>query len=407
MKEFSIIFLTFSLFSLACTPSLPEKNSDANAAALRSFYIGLGALQVGDDVRAKDKLAETVRLAGGEPAAWTNLGVLQTRHKDFENAAASFEKAKQLAPDNAVVYSNIAVLETQRGNFEAAIANLKKTIELAPNDLVTIYALGQEYERQSADEEALKLYSRIYEARPSNIAIRLEIARLVAKTGDAKVFESVLSDIGKHKNKWPSEAQEQFERAYDSTNDLRQGAIATAYLKNILLRDSHFRANFAELRPSETVIGQPILKPLKLAAPDFKPANPDFDLKFTVKHVADRKARFAKAAFLNGDGEPVVAWSDEKELRVGETSLPFALESANGLATVDLDYDFRNDFALAGEKGFRLFRQTGDGTFSDVTAQTKLSNAILQRSYAGVWPFDVESDGDLDLVLASKSGPAV
>ncbi|MFN0140570.1 MAG: CRTAC1 family protein, partial [Pyrinomonadaceae bacterium] len=42
-----------------------------------------------------------------------------------------------------------------------------------------------------------------------------------------------------------------------------------------------------------------------------------------------------------------------------------------------------------------------------VTAQTKLSNAILQRSYAGVWPFDVESDGDLDLVLASKSGPAV
>ena len=44
---------------------------------------------------------------------------------------------------------------------------------------------------------------------------------------------------------------------------------------------------------------------------------------------------------------------------------------------------------------------------TDVTANTKISNEILQKSYVGVWTFDVESDGDLDLILGAKYGAPI
>lgn len=406
MKKLAIFFC-LTLLAVGCRPSLPERQSAENASALRAFYVGLGALQVGDDVRAKEKLTEAARLADGEPAAWTNLGVLQLRHKEFEDAVRSFDKADQLAPQNAAILTNIAVLETQRGNFDTAISTWQKVVEIESANLKARYSIVREYERRGDDAQAARQLSALREQAPNNLALALDSARLAAKSGDAKAFESLLSDVSRNIDKWPEEARMQFDKAYKSTGDLRQGAIEISYLRNVLLREPSFRAALSEIQPSDTEIGQPILKPLKLVAPDFRPAEPDLGLKFTAQPVAEVKARFAKAVFLNGDDAPVVAWSDEKELRVGSASLPFAVENANGLTALDFDYDFKNDIAIAGETGFRLFKQTANGSFADVTAQTKLSNAILQRSYVGVWPFDVESDGDLDLVLAAKGAPVV
>ncbi len=67
---------------------------------------------------------------------------------------------------------------------------------------------------------------------------------------------------------------------------------------------------------------------------------------------------------------------------------------------IDFDYDFKNDIALAGPKGFRLFKQTDSG-FTDVTVGTKLASDIVNASRSGVWVLDIESDGDLDLILGS------
>jgi Flp pilus assembly protein TadD len=117
------------VFIFGCRSSLPEKSSENYALAVRAFYVGLAALQVGHDQKAKEELEKATQLATDEPAAWNNLGVLQLRQKDFEAAAKSLEKARSLAPDNAKIYSNLAVLETQRGNFEKAIEHLNKTIE--------------------------------------------------------------------------------------------------------------------------------------------------------------------------------------------------------------------------------------------------------------------------------------
>ncbi len=186
MFKKSFIFIAiFSFAFSACRQTLPEKSSENFTKAVKSFYVGLAALQVGDDQRANQELTKAANLADGEPAVWNNLGVLQMRQKDFDNAAQSLEKAKSLAPANALIYSNLAVLETQRGNFEKAIENLNKTVELDPNNFQAVYALAQEQERQTNDTEALKLYEKIAASKSDNLAVKLEIARLAAKTDQA------------------------------------------------------------------------------------------------------------------------------------------------------------------------------------------------------------------------------
>src|ERR1700683_194041 len=68
-------------------PKFPERNSQAYADVISAFYIGLSALQVGDDVRAEGKLSEVTQLVPGEPAGWANWGILALRQRDYATAA--------------------------------------------------------------------------------------------------------------------------------------------------------------------------------------------------------------------------------------------------------------------------------------------------------------------------------
>lgn len=409
LKNILILVIVLSFALAACRENLPEKSSENYTAAVRSFYVGLAALQVGDDQRAGDELTKAVQLAASEPAAWNNLGVLQLRQKDFENAAKSLEKAKSLAPDNGKIYANLAVLEIQRGNFDKAIENLTRTIELEPNNAQAIFALAQEKERQANDAEALRLYEKINQAKPENLAVKLEIARLSAKLNQTGILQKTISEIGKNANTWSPEIKEQFDALQSSatSNNPKQVSTQVAYLRNVLLRNPEFRASIVEIKPSDTAIGEPFLKPLKLPVPDFSPAEPDLALTFSAQTSENDKANFAKAIFLNGENPPVIAYSNEKETRVGKTSLPVSASNSNQICAFDFDYDFKNDLAIAAEKGFRLFKQTDGENFADVTANTKLTNEILQKSYSGVWTFDIEADGDLDLILGTSNGSPI
>jgi len=83
------------------SPKLPEKGSKAYSDVVSAFYIGLAALQVGDDVHAESKLSELTQLVPAEPAGWANWGVLALRQRNYDVAAQRFERARDLAPQDA------------------------------------------------------------------------------------------------------------------------------------------------------------------------------------------------------------------------------------------------------------------------------------------------------------------
>jgi hypothetical protein len=75
---------------------------------------------------------------------------------------------------------------------------------------------------------------------------------------------------------------------------------------------------------------------------------------------------------------------------------------AMGVAVSDYDNDGYQDLFVTGANGYQLFHNSGDGTFTDVTAHAGLARAHPELanafSAAAGW-FDYDNDGRLDLIV--------
>ena len=411
--------LVLGCFACGKSPSLPEPTSGAYQEVVRAFYTGLAALQVGDDARADTSFAAVTRLAPGEPAGWANWGVLALRQRDFDLAAPRLDRARSLAPQDGHIYDLLGMLDSNRGRSDQAIAHFRKAAELDAKNLRNAYALAQELERKGgpdSDAEFQKAIEQIVALDPDNLAAQLDLGRIAAKRGDAATLLSAIARISAAASTWPPEAQGQLQAVRSAANgsDLRQAALRTTLLRNVLWRVPEFRRSFSRLkgRPGEEL--QPYTRFVRLVSPLFKPAPPDTAIGFDVQAIAEATGdrwSWIGAIELASAGAPIVAWANAKELRLANgVTLPFPSGTAQvppspeGVLQVDFNYDFKTDIVLAGAGGVRFFRQESAGRFTDVATETKLPRTVLDGRYTGAWAADIEADGDLDIVLGSGDG---
>src|SRR5262249_3742812 len=129
-------------------PKLPAKDSPQYTKAVSDFYVGLAALEVGDDINAEQRLSDFTKVVPGEPAGWANWGILALRQQKFDEAAQRLQQARDLAPNNDQIYGLLGVLEGERGDSSQAISYFRKSTELNPQNLRATYQLAQEIERR-------------------------------------------------------------------------------------------------------------------------------------------------------------------------------------------------------------------------------------------------------------------
>jgi tetratricopeptide (TPR) repeat protein len=413
--------LSVVLYACGCGTKLPQKSSKEYAEAVSAFYIGLGALQVGDDVHAESELSKLTTIVPGEPAGWANWGVLALRQRKLDVASQRIERARKLAPDNDQIYQLLGLLESNRGNSANAISDWHKTIELNPRNYRAAYQLAEEVERQAdanSDQEYQRLIQKILEAQPGNLAAELELARVAAKTGDAATLKSMLARITSRSTNWPAEVKAQLtavQTAADSPNP-RTAATRTTFLRNTLMRVPEFRESLAVLKAPPGEEAEPFTHFLRLETPDFTPAPADSTLAFDLKPIAIANAdagswAWIGAVALGSAGAPVVAVANGREVHLSTGAVfPFPGGSSGiaplpeGILQIDFNYDFKTDLVVAGAGGVRLMRQDSPDKFTDVTANTKLPRSITNAPYTGAWAVDIEADGDLDVVLGKKDG---
>jgi FG-GAP-like repeat/ASPIC and UnbV len=404
-----------------CRPSttLPDKSSQAYRDIVSAFYVGLAALQVGDDVRADNKLAQLTQLAPDEPAGWANWGLLALRQRNNDAAAERLERARSLAPDNDQIYYLIGLLESSRGQSPLAISALRKAVEFNPRNLRAIYHLAEEVERQggeNSESEYQSLMQKILGVQADNLAALLEQARIAAKRGDADTLRSAIAKIASRSSDWPPEVQEQLAavQAAAAGPDPRAAATRIAFLRNVLVRVPEYRQNLTAIKPPPGDEATPFTHFLKLESPVFAPAPADAALRFTSQPLTNFKAGkwdWAGAVSLGSEGAPAVVVANGLEVRLATgATFPFPGGSSasaplpDGILAIDLNYDFKTDLVLTGNGGVRLMRQDSPTAFTDVTPLAKLPAALTRASYAGAWAADIEADGDLDIVLGSEHG---
>jgi tetratricopeptide (TPR) repeat protein len=398
---------------------LPEKGSKAYADVVSAFYIGLAALQVGDDVHAESKLSEVTQLVPAEPAGWANWGVLALRQRNYDVAAQRLKRARDLAPQNDQVYDLLGILEGDRGRSAEAIADLRKAVDLNPKNLRAAYALGEEIERQgdaNSEVEFQQVIQRILSAQPDNLAALLELSRVAAKRGDVGTLKSAVAQISARSSSWPAEVQQQLAtvQAAAAGTDLRAAATRTTFLRNVLMRVPEYRQSLSVIKAPAGEEAQPLTHFVRLESPVFKPAPADMAIKFAAQPVPDagnRRWDWIGAIQLGSAGVPAIAEANGREVHLSTgATLPFpggpssVSPSPEGVSQIDFNYDFKTDLVLAGAGGVRLFRQDNPSAFTDVTTQTKLPKAVTSARYTGAWAVDIEADGDLDIVLGASEG---
>jgi len=396
---------------------LPAPSSQTYRNFVSAFYVGLSALQVGDDVRAENELSRATQLAPGEPAAWANWGVLALRQRNFDAAGQRLERAQKLAPGNDALSYLMGLVESGKGNAAQAIVDLRKAVELNPKNLIATYRLSEEIERQGdpdSDTTVQALMQQIVKEQPGNLAALLDLARVAAKRGDAGTLRQTVARIQAQSQGWPPEVQQQLAavEAAAAGPDSRAAALKTTFLRNVLMPVPSFRQNLAAIKPAPGDEAQPFTHFLRLVTPSFTPAPPDTAMTFTPEPIAGTTHwNWIGAIALSDTGAPIVATANATQVHLATgATLPFPGGTANtppqpeGVLPLDFNYDFKTDLVLSGAGGVRFFRQDKPDTFTDVTAQTKLPKPILNANYTGAWAVDIEADGDLDIVLASATG---
>ena len=403
-------------------PKLPDKSSKEYGDVVSAFYVGLAALQVGDDVHAESRLSEVTRLVPAEPAGWANWGILALRQRNYDAAAQRLERARDLAPKNDQIYDLLGILESQRGNSAQAIADLRKAAELNPQNLRAIYQLAEETERQggaNSEAEFQQLMQKILAAQPDNLAALLELSRIAAKRGDAATLKSAVAQISARSSAWPPEVQHQLAAVQSAAagSDLRPAATQTTFLRNVLVRVPEYRQSLTAIKARAGRRGR-ALHPLPAAGVAGLQAGAGGH-RAHLQSSADRQSWRAVA----GIGSERFRWA----VRARRPS-PWQMAAkcvcpparrfpspAERPACRRCPKELCRSISITTSKPIWCWparaecvccAQDSPSSFHDVTAQAKLPKSVTNAPYTGAWAVDIEADGDLDIVLgASRRRP--
>ena len=111
---------------------------------------------------------------------------------------------------------------------------------------------------------------------------------------------------------------------------------------------------------------------------------------------------------LDDSGQVRIIEADSKAVKIRDGArLEFAGPGApgrNSVLAADLNYDFKSDIVLANAAGIRIYLQQTLSQFEDITSRGKIPPDILKGNYTGAWAFDIDLDGDLDIILGVDHG---
>src|SRR5215470_20115429 len=342
---------------------LPQPGSPQYEATTTNFYRGLAELQVGLLDDAKRSFASAADSARREPATWANLGLAHLRLGEFDAAAEPIARAVQLAPTSSDLVFLQGRFETSRGKLDEGIARYRRAVELDPGNMRARYALAEEIERAGgadADAQAEEQFDAILKARPGNLAVLLERARLSAKRGDAASLDEAVQTLNQFVAGWPEPAVEQYRalQTAAASRNFTDAARDVAFLRNVLVRTTVFRESLIAVRTPTELIAEPLERFLVLPSPSSKPSPADEGLMFRAEGT-----------------EPV--------------------RRLTGRGDLDWNRDFKMDEAICDSTGVHLF-----------VAGTPKQDP-LKADCVGVWAADIEMDGDVDLIAGVRGASPV
>ncbi|SHK48939.1 CRTAC1 family protein [Rhodothermus profundi] len=408
-----LTLLWVALLATACrpTPSVPEPGTDAYQETITAFYTGLAALQAGEDRGARALLERVTEQAPGEPAAWANLGLLALRRNDLEAARRYLNQAARLAPENPRIHVLQARLALAEDQPEQARSHLLQALRTDPSDLEAAYLLFQLLETHPMPDDTLTadtLLARMLHYHPDNQALWLERLHRAVATQNARMLRETVTHLQSLVSTWPEEARVVWQELQALIRPPDWTALTTQvrFLRNTLLQHPAFRTDLAELQPPPDVLSPPLSNPLRLKRPQATFALPDTLMTFQPEPLSTASVQALRVVWKAADASPSLLLVRARDVQFHDGAVlnrpgptPPTVSPRNSLALFDFDNDFRMDIALLGRQGLRLYRQHADGAFTTIELPD-----LPAVTLTGLWVADFDLEGDLDLLVGTRSG---
>lgn len=353
-----------------------DKPDPAEAARLNNLGVALMNQQRMD--KAVEKFDEALRHDPSLATAELNKGIALLNLQKLPEAEAALRRAMTAKPNDPRGWCNLGLLNRALGKYEEGIEDFQKVVAIDPSDADSYYLIGSLQLQGQQYEAAIAAFQTALKINPLHASAEFGLARALQRSGKTDA------------------AREHLHTFEHLTHEKISSAMTLAY-------GEQGRYSTAE----DVRTGVPEVAPMipvtfvedKLASPNgvHNSTQPGGGLC-----MIDLNANGKNDLIVLSESDPAVrVFLNLGAGRFRETAYDFAKpgDKAVSCAVGDFDNDGRPDLVIAFTDRLALFRNEGNGKFKDVT---KTAGLTALNHPAGLTFVDYDHDGDLDLFITGS-----
>ena len=162
--------------------ALPLKGDLYQSAFLRNdFTYGVALFQHGYLDQAAESFQQVIAAKPNDPEGYYNLGTLNLRKNDFQQARRYLEQTVKLRPNYPEAWNNLGMMAAQEGHPDEAIKNFQQSLLLRPTYAIALLNLGNVYRRQKAFEKAEECLNHAFALQPDDPEVNYSLGMLFAQ----------------------------------------------------------------------------------------------------------------------------------------------------------------------------------------------------------------------------------
>ena len=366
------------MFLAGAAATMPaQAHFDAEAIRLNNRGVALMSQQFTE--RASEAFAAAFKRDPKLAQAASNEGIALLTLQRLDDAKKWLRSAIALDPNSAQPWYNLGLAERAGNELPDALASFRQTVKLDPRDADSLYFEGACYQAMGQYENAIATFESALAVNPMHASAEFGLARSLQRTGRTV------------------EARKHFVVFQHLTSAKLSSALGLSYGE---------QGHYSTATPVEEpeAIHHTMI-PVKLLV---QPMVSSTDPAFTTTGGAcmiDASGSGQMDLVLMQSGQRAIRIFDNRgggafeELDAAKAGLK-ASGHAVACAVGDYDGDGLNDLAVALDDSVLLFHNLGHGQFKDVTAQSGLT---ARNRPSGITFVDYDHDGDLDLLLTGAA----
>lgn len=356
-------------------------SQDGTAQSIRLNNLGVAYMNQARIDEALDSFRQARQRNPSLFAARLNEGIALIQAQRLTDARDALVDATRQQPGNARAWYNLGLALRTLGEGDAAIDAFRHVAQIDPNDADTLYFLGQLQAQAGRYDQAVETYLKCLSLDAHHVSAEFGLARAYQRSGNTTAAAQHLArfdQLSQAKQGKPISSVYGEQGPYSTAEPVAGDDLApTDFAVRLTVETRALRR--LDVRPQSTSSGIPSQLGSGACFTDFDAdGRPDLlllDGAHNATLYRNTGGRFADVTTRGG-------------LNIAHHAL--------GCTAGDYDNDGRDDLAIGLADGIVVYRNQGNGSFRDVTAALGIRTSGLAL---GVSFVDFDHDGDLDLYV--------